>query len=456
MQNLSCTPKQLSIPIEGMTCAACVVHVENALRNIDGVKSASVNLGSHKALINLEHPVLPDTLQKALIESGYGLAMETTTVVISGMTCSACVTHVETALLKTPGVTSASVNLATETASVEFIPGFLDITQLTASVSESGYHLIEIINNSDSEEERLSRRKQLKEIRTRLIYAIIGAVLLFSVSFDLFPWTGYMKNISGYQYVIWAIATPIQFWTGLSFYSSGIRSLLAGVPNMYTLIALGTSVAYIYSSLIVILGKVDSSLLETAGENQTLFFHTSATIIALVLLGRYMEARSLSQTSEAIRGLIQLQPRIANIEKNRTEVSVPIREVQTEDIVIIKPGETIPVDGLVLEGFSAVNEAMITGESIPVEKTVGQEVYAGTINYNGYFKFRVIRVGSNTVLSTIIRLVEQAQGSKAPIQRLADKVSAYFVPAIGILGLISFGLWLVLALHRRSLSLPQY
>ena len=444
MQNSSYGPEQLSIPIEGMTCAACVVHVENALRAIDGVESASVNLSSQKALINFESPVSPDMLQKALIDSGYRLGIETTTMVVVGMTCGACVTHVEAALLNVPGVTSASVNLATETASVRFIPGLLDIAHLTASVTESGYRLIPTINNSDSEEQRLSKSKQLKEIRTRLIYALTGALLLFSLSFDLFPWAGYLKDIFGYQYMVWAIATPIQFWTGWSFYSSGIRALRSGVPNMYTLIALGTSVAYIYSSLIVVIGTIDSNLLEITGKNQTLYFHTSAIIIALVLLGRYMEARSLSQTSEAIRGLIHLQPRIANLERDSAEVSVLIGEVQTEDTVIIRPGETIPVDGIVLEGFSAVNEAMITGESIPVDKTVGQEVYAGTTNHNGFFKFRVSRIGSNTVLSSIIRLVEQAQGSKAPIQRLADKVSAYFVPTIGVLGLISFGLWLVL------------
>ena len=444
MQNSSYRPEQLSIPIEGMTCAACVVHVENALRDIEGIESASVNLSSQKALINFEYPVSPSTLQKALIDSGYQLGMETTTMVVAGMTCGACVTHVEAALLNVPGVTSASVNLATETASVRFIPGLVDIAHLTESVAESGYQLIPTTNSSDSEEQRLSKRKELKEIRTRLIYALIGALLLFSLSFDLFPWAGYLKDIFGYQYIVWAIATPIQFWTGWSFYSSGIRALRSGVPNMYTLIALGTSVAYIYSSLIVIIGAIDSNLLVITGKHQTLYFHTSAIIIALVLLGRYMEARSLSQTSEAIRGLIHLQPRLANLERDSTEVSVLIGEVQTEDIVIIRPGETIPVDGVVLEGFSAVNEAMITGESIPVDKTVGQEVYAGTTNHNGSFKFRASRVGSNTVLSSIIRLVEQAQGSKAPIQRLADKVSAYFVPTIGVLGLISFGLWLVL------------
>ena len=434
--------KQVSIPINGMTCAACVSHVEAALSSIDGIVESSVNLATNRALIRIDTDISTSLIQETVSNAGYQVGTENRMIRIEGMTCSACVSHVEAALNTVSGITNSSVNLATGNASVEFVPGLLNIDDLQNSVAQSGYKAN--ITNLDLRENYPDRTAHTKHLQSRLIFSIIGSFLIFTVSFELFPWVTYLKTIPAYKLSIWAIATPIQFWTGWMFYSSGIKALKHGSPNMHTLVALGTSVAYGYSSFIVALSFVSPQLLLLSGLNDDLFFGTAAIIISLVIFGRYLESRSLSRTSEAIRQLIQMQPTTANIEPAGEETRVSIDLLKIDDLIIIKPGDGIPASGEIVEGHSSVDESMISGESLPVDKSKGDPVYAASLNHNGYFKFRATEVGSNTVLSNIIRLVEEAQASKAPIQRIADKVAAYFVPAVGIVALIAFLSWMVL------------
>ena len=434
--------KQVSIPINGMTCAACVSHVEAALSSIDGIVESSVNLATNRALIRIDTDISTSLIQETVSNAGYQVGTENRMIRIEGMTCSACVSHVEAALNTVSGITNSSVNLATGNASVEFVPGLLNIDDLQNSVAQSGYKAN--TTNLDLRETYPDRTDHTKHLQSRLIFSIIGSFLIFTVSFELFPWVTYLKTIPAYKLSIWAIATPIQFWTGWMFYSSGIKALKHGSPNMHTLVALGTSVAYGYSSFIVALSFVSPQLLLLSGLNDDLFFGTAAIIITLVIFGRYLESRSLSRTSEAIRQLIQMQPTTANIETDGQETRVSIDLLKIDDLIIIKPGDGIPADGEIVEGHSSVDESMISGESLPVDKSKGDPVYAASLNHNGYFKFRATEVGSNTVLSNIIRLVEEAQASKAPIQRIADKVAAYFVPAVGIVALIAFLSWMVL------------
>jgi len=434
--------KQVSIPINGMTCAACVSHVEAALSSIDGIVESSVNLATNRALIRMDTDISTSLIQETVSNAGYQVGTENRMIRIEGMTCSACVSHVEAALNTVSGITHSSVNLATGNASVEFVPGLLNIDDLQNSVAQSGYKAN--TTNLDLRENYPDRTDHTKHLQSRLIFSIIGSFLIFTVSFELFPWVTYLKTIPAYKLSIWAIATPIQFWTGWMFYSSGIKALKHGSPNMHTLVALGTSVAYGYSSFIVALSFVSPQLLLLSGLNDDLFFGTAAIIITLVIFGRYLESRSLNRTSEAISQLIQMQPTTANIETDGQETRVSIDLLKIDDLIIIKPGDGIPADGEIVEGHSSVDESMISGESLPVDKSKGDPVYAASLNHNGYFKFRATEVGSNTVLSNIIRLVEEAQASKAPIQRIADKVAAYFVPAVGIVALIAFLSWMVL------------
>ena len=434
--------KQVSIPINGMTCAACVSHVEAALSSIDGIVESSVNLATNRALIRVDTDISTSLIQETVSNAGYQVGTENRIIRIEGMTCSACVSHVEAALNTVSGITNSSVNLATGNASVEFVPGLLNIDDLQNSVAQSGYKAN--TTNLDLRETYPDRTDHTKHLQSRLIFSIIGSFLIFTVSFELFPWVTYLKTIPAYKLSIWAIATPIQFWTGWMFYSSGIKALKHGSPNMHTLVARGTSVAYGFSSFIVALSFVSPQLLLLSGLNDDLFFGTAAIIITLVIFGRYLESRSLSRTSEAIRQLIQMQPTTANIETDGQETRVSIDLLKIDDLIIIKPGDGIPADGEIVEGHSSVDESMISGERLPVDKSKGDPVYAASLNHNGYFKFRATEVGSNTVLSNIIRLVEEAQASKAPIQRIADKVAAYFVPAVGIVALIAFLSWMVL------------
>ena len=439
--------KKLSLPVEGMTCAACVGHVENALQGVPGVVDASVNLGTERASVEFDSAEVPfQLIRDAVSGAGYKIGTQSASLNIGGMTCASCVAHVENALMGVPGVSQANVNLGVERGSVEFVPGIAELSDLQKAVEEAGYR-VEGFNDAGDQErelERLSKVKEIRELRNRLILAGSGAVLLFLGTFDAFPWVSNFMGQGYYPFLLWALATPVQFWAGSNFYTSGLGALRHGTANMHTLIALGTTVAYVYSAGVVLLDAYSPGVLADNGIEAKVYFDTAAIIVALILLGRFLEAGARGRTSEAIRRLIGLRPTSARVVRDGEEVDIPVDQVVSGDVVLIRPGEKIPVDGVVTDGYSAVDESMLTGESMPVEKGPGQQVYGATLNSNGAMYFKATQVGSETVLAQIIRLVEEAQGSKAPIQRLADRVASYFVPAVIAAALAAFLFWMLL------------
>ena len=366
---------------------------------------------------------------------------------IGGMTCAACVSHVEQALRGAPGVVAVRVNLATERAAVSYIPGQGGLEDLRQAVADYGYRIDGVAGEEQdaaAELERLSRTAEIRYYRRRYSFAVTAGLLLFLGSFHPLPWIPWLQSWDYYPWLLWALATPVQFWAGGPFYRSGLAALRHGAANMHTLIALGSSVAYGYSAAVTLLGTFAPSILAAGGLGGGLYFDTAALIIGLILLGRYLEARARGQASAAIRRLMGLQPALARVMRDGQEVELPAAAVVVGDVLRVRPGEQIPVDGEIVEGWSAVDEAMLTGESMPVDKRPGLPVYAATLNGTGFFQFRATRVGADTALAQIIRLVEEAQGAKVPIQRLADRVAAVFVPAVGAVALAAALFWLFL------------
>lgn len=426
------TRERITLPITGMTCAACVSHVSNALGGVPAVANVSVSLASEKATVDLlDGPVHSEYLLGALEDAGYGIATEQISVAIGGMTCAACVSHIEGALAGVDGVLKVGVNLASERASVEYIPGIAGISDMRHAVEDAGYSLIGVIGDQDD----ISTPRDLSLLRRKLVASLVLSGVIMAVMFT--------PALSGtlpfpMDYLLLALATPVQFWGGRQFYHGAWGALKHRASNMNTLIAVGTSVAYFYSVAVTFLGdSVFPGDIEVAT-----YFDTSTAIIALVLLGKYLEARAKERASGAIRNMMSLQPQVANIMRGDSEEQVSIDDLRVGDIVVVRPGERLPVDGEVLKGSSSVDESMLTGESVPVDKSEGGEVFGGTVNATGSFTYRVSKVGRDTVLSHIVRLVEEAQASKAPVQRLADTVAAYFVPAVIGIATLTFAFWL--------------
>ena len=440
--------KKITLPVEGMTCASCVFHVEGALNGVAGVSNATVNLATEKAVVEIDDTNIPvERLAEAVSQAGYKIPYATMTLNIGGMTCASCVYHVESALAKVDGVADASVNLATEKATVKYYAGVTGREEFTLAVADAGYRVEGIdrgLPDGREELDRLAKVKEIRALRNRVALAGTGAILLFLGTFGGFPWVEGFLARSYYPFLLWAVATPVQFWAGWTFYSSGLPSLRHGTANMHTLIAIGTSVAYAFSVVVILLDAISPQVLIDNEIATDVYFDTAAIIVALILVGRFLEARAMGRTSEAIRRLIGLQPNTARVIRGGQEVDVSVDSVVTGDVVLVRPGEKVPVDGEVIEGFSSVDESMLTGESMPVDKEQGSLVYGATVNKQGAFQFRTSKVGQDTVLSQIIRLVEEAQGSKAPIQRLVDQVAAYFVPAVLAIALLSFLFWMLL------------
>jgi Cu+-exporting ATPase len=345
---------------------------------------------------------------------------------VGGMTCASCVTRVEQALLSVPGVLSANVNLASEKATVEYIEG-TKLADLRQAVKEAGYKLG--AEAEALEDVTVAARREIQVLRNRVIFAAALGFSILALSFG--------ASFTGKPYLLWALATSVQFWAGWRFYRGAWGALRHRTADMNTLIAVGTSAAYFYSMVAVL----SPSLFAAPGLEPHLYFDTSAVIIALILLGRFLEARARGQTSEAIKKLIGLQPRTALVVRDGREVEIPVDEVQVGDLILVRAGERVPVDGIIRRGYSSVDESMITGESIPVEKKVGDEVIGATINRTGSFEFEATKVGKDTTLAQIIRLVEEAQGSKTPIQRLADVIASYFVPIVIGIAIVTFTIW---------------
>jgi len=419
--------KKASISITGMTCVTCAATVEKGLAKTPGIKQAEVNFASEKA--SIEYDPKRISLQKikdTISQLGYGAATKKAIFPVGGMTCASCVAHVEEALAGVHGVVSVNVNLASEKATVEYIDG-TQIGELQRAVKEAGYEL-----GSEAETLEDVTTAAQREIRNLKNKFILAAVLAGTIM--VLMWT---PDFIGKAYLLWALATPVQFWAGLRFYRGAWGALKHKTADMNTLIAVGTSAAYFYSMIAVLF----PGLFAGANIELGLYFDTSAMIIALILLGRFLEARAKGQTSEAIKKLIGMQPKMAMVIRDDKEVAIPVDDVQVGDLILVRPGEQVPVDGIVQKGYSSIDESMITGESIPVEKKEGDEVIGATINKTGSFQFKATKVGKDTTLARIIRLVDEAQGSKAPVQRLADIIASYFVPIVIGIAIITFLIW---------------
>jgi Cu+-exporting ATPase len=429
------TEEQITLPITGMTCANCANTIERNLKKLEGVKAASVNLASERATVVYDPELIgQDRIIQRISEVGYGVATAKAELPIVGMTCANCANTIERALKKLPGVTAANVNLASERATIEYLPGTVELADLIATIRKVGYDVVETTAAAVEPEdaERAAREAEIRRQRRRLLIGIVFTLPAFLLSMARdFGLLGMAGHAPWLNWVLFALTTPVQFGVGWQFYRGAVKALRNRSANMDVLIAMGSSAAYFYS-LPVTLGLISGHV----------YYETAAVIITLITLGKFLEARAKGRTSEAIKRLMGLRPKTARVVRNGQEQDIPIDEVRVGDIVIVRPGEKIPVDGRVLEGHSAVDESMITGESLPVNKGPGDTVIGATLNKQGLLKFEATQVGKNTVLAQIIRLVEEAQGSKAPIQRLADQVSAYFVPAVIVLALLTFIGWL--------------
>ena len=432
--------KKLSLPVTGMSCASCAANIERGLKRIDGVSLANVNYAAEKATVEYNpEAVSEDKLIETITGLGYGVKTDKASFKVTGVSCASCVSHVERALRKVNGVVAADVNLATEKATVEYIADIATLADLRKAVEAAGYGVGEEppAARGEGEEVDFVGRHEIQTLRNKMAFALVLGIFIFLGSFhEWFPW---MPRLLNNWYVLWALATPVQFWAGWQFYKGALASAKHITTNMNTLIAVGTSAAYFYSVAAILF----PGFFAAEGLMPDIYFDSAAIIIGLILLGRFLEARAKGQTSEAIKKLIGLQAKMARVVRNGEENDIPVEDVLVGDLVIVRPGEKIPVDGVVKVGRSSVDESMITGESMPVGKEPGDEVIGATINKMGTFKFEATKVGKDTALAQIIKLVEQAQGSKAPIQRLADVIASYFVPAVMIIASLTFATWLV-------------
>ena len=435
--------KKVELSITGMSCASCVARIEKGLSKMSGIVDARVNFATEKATITFDPSrVRMGDFVSTVKELGYEAGVEKVTLPIHGMSCASCVKKVENALSRLDGVVQASVNFATERANVQYIPGAVTMEDFRRAVKEAGYEILEV--GAVKKEDIVDREKEAREAEfQKLKKKFISGVILIVPIFLLAYWK--MLGLPSLYILGWEVnfylqllfQTPIQFWVGWQFYSGAWKTAKHKSTDMNTLIAVGTSAAYIYS----VLATFFPELFVAQGLVAEVYFDTAGAIIVLILLGRLLEARAKGQTSEAIKKLIGLQAKTARVVRGGQEVDVPVEEVGIGDWVVVRPGEKVPVDGIVKEGRSSVDEAMVTGESIPVEKNPGSEVIGATINKTGTFKFEATKVGKDTMLAQIIKMVEEAQGSKPPIARLVDVIASYFVPAVIGIAVITFIVW---------------
>jgi len=435
--------KKVELPITGMSCASCVAKIEKGLSKMSGIVDAKVNFATERATISFDPSrVHMGDFVATIRDLGYEAGMEKVTLPIHGMSCASCVKKVEDALNGLEGVVRASVNFATERATVQYIPGAVSMGDFKKAVKDAGYEILEM--ERVEKEDIVDREKAAREAEYgKLKRKFIAGVILVSPIFLLGHWkTLGLSNLYDLSrevnfYLQLIFQTPIQFWVGWQFYVGAWKTAKHKSADMNTLIAVGTSAAYVYS----VLATFFPWLFAAKGLMAEVYFDTAGAIIVLILLGRLLEARAKGQTSEAIKKLIGLQAKTARVVRDGQEMDIPVEEVGMGDLVVVRPGEKIPVDGIVRDGHSSVDESMITGESIPVEKKTGDEVIGATINKTGTFTFETTKVGKDTMLAQIIKMVEEAQGSKPPIARLADIIASYFVPAVIGVAIITFIIW---------------
>ena len=431
--------KETNLQISGMTCAACAIRIEKGLKRLEGVETANVNLAIERSNVKYNpEKIKIEDIEKKIKDLGYAVVNEKTEFDITGMTCAACATRIEKGLTKLDGVAKANVNLALEKATVEYNSGVLSLGDIIKKVENLGYgaQIKEDVQDTSDH-----RQKEIEKQTGKFIFsAILSFPLLWAMvshfSFTSFIW---VPKMFMNPWVQLTLATPVQFFIGRQFYVGAYKALKNKSANMDVLVALGTSAAYFYSLYL--------SLKSIGGMNHSveLYYETSSILITLIILGKLFEAKAKGRSSEAIKKLMGLQAKTAVVKREGVEQEIPIEEVIVGDIVQIKPGEKIPVDGKVLDGRSAIDESMLTGESVPVDKTVGDQVIGATLNKNGFLLIEATKVGRDTALAQIIKVVEEAQGSKAPIQRLADRISGVFVPIVVALAVIAFIVWYVWA-----------
>jgi len=430
--------KEVTLPITGMTCAACSTRIEKGLNKLEGVDRATVNLAVEKATIKYNPE---ETNVEAFVSKiqalGYDVITEKVELDITGMTCAACSTRIEKGLNKMDGVSKSSVNLALEKATVEYDASKTSISEIMAKVEKLGYKAT--VKSDEKQDIAELREKEIENQKGKFIFsAILSFPLLWAMvshfSFTSFIW---LPDMFMNPWVQLALATPVQFVVGKQFYAGAYKALRNGSANMDVLVALGTSAAYFYS-LYLSIRSIGSD-----GHMAELYYETSAVLITLIILGKLFEVRAKGRSSEAIKKLMGLQAKTATVVREGVEREIPLEEVIVGDILYVKPGEKVPVDGEIIEGRSALDESMLTGESVPVDKTTGDEVIGATINKNGFLKVKATKIGRDTALAQIIKVVEEAQGSKAPIQRLADQISGIFVPIVVGIAIITFLIWFI-------------
>ncbi len=427
--------------IEGMTCAACVGRVERSLSAAPGVTSASVNLATETAQVSYGPETTPADLVQLLGKAGYPAHLDNLTLEIEGMTCASCVGRVERSLKALPGVLTASVNLATETAQVSFVTGAISPSDIAKAVTDGGYPAK--AKTADTVEKSDRKAQELRQLGLLTLLAAILALPVFVVEMGSHIIPGMHELISqtiGHQtsrVLQFLLTTVVLFGPGLRFYTKGFPALLKGAPDMNSLVALGTSAAYLFS----VIATFAPGLLPQGTAN--VYFEAAAVIVVLILLGRFLEARAKGRTGEAIRKLVKLQAKTARVMRGDTLVEVPIDDIRTGDVIHVRPGEKIPVDGEVLTGSTYVDESMITGEPIPVAKSKGAGIVGGTINGTGILSFTATKVGADTMLAQIIRMVEEAQGAKLPIQGLVDRITLWFVPVVMAVAALTVLIWLI-------------
>jgi P-type Cu+ transporter len=425
------TTKKVDLPIGGMTCASCVATIESSLKELPGVAGVSVNLATERGTVTYDPNLVDFTkLVSTVQDAGYEIRTEKVDIPVGGMTCASCVATIEEALKQTEGVVSASVNLATERATVVYVPTRVTLADLKNAIVDAGYEVREMAADEGEaiDKEREARERELRQQRNRLIFSAVLTIPIFLLA--MLPELGLAPDFEGRRLLLFVLTTPVQFIAGWQFYRRSWGALKHRTATMDVLIAMGSSAAYFYS--------VATTFWLTEGPE---YFETAAVIITLIILGKYLEAGAKGRTSDAIKRLMGLRPKTARVVRDGQELDLPIADVVVGDVIIVRPGERIPVDGIVTEGSTTVDESMLTGESMPVEKRPGDTAIGATININGLIHFQANKVGRDTVLAQIIRLVEDAQGSKAPVQRLADRISSIFVPVVIGIGLLTFLAW---------------
>ena len=430
--------QKIIIPISGMTCANCAMNIERSIRKLPGITEAAVNFASEQATVSFysEKSDLGNILGN-IRKAGFTPASVRTEFPVTGMTCANCAMNIERTLAKkVPGVVTASVNFATERVTAEYLPSVTSPDEMAAAIKKAGFEAILPDETNESEDtEQTARSAEIKDQTRKFIVGAVFASILFSLSMSRdFGITGDWSHAAWVNWLFLFLATPVQFYTGWDYYVGAWRNIRNGTANMDVLVALGSSVAYFYSFLLL--------LIPLLGDH--VYFETAAVIITLIKLGKMLEARTKGRTGAAIRKLMDLNPKTAVIIKDGNEKEIPLSQVLAGDTLLVRPGQSIPADGIVLEGKSAVDESMLSGEPIPVDKGPEDTVIGGTINQEGMLRFEATRVGKETALAQIIRLVQEAQGSKAPVQALADRVAAVFVPAVIGIALMTFALWWII------------